>query len=39
MKIATVGAGSAVFTRELCNDFFLTPGMEDVHVTMMLAPL
>jgi alpha-galactosidase len=35
MKVAIVGAGSAVFTRELCNDFFLTPGMEGVHLALM----
>ena len=35
MKIAIVGAGSAVFTRELCNDFFLTPGLEGVHLALM----
>ncbi len=35
MKITIIGAGSAVFTRELCNDFFLTPGLEGVELALM----
>jgi alpha-galactosidase len=35
VKIAIIGAGSAVFTQELCNDFFLTPGMEGVEIALM----
>jgi alpha-galactosidase len=35
VKIAIIGAGSAVFTRELCNDFLLTPGMEDFRLALM----
>jgi alpha-galactosidase len=35
VKIAIIGAGSAVFTRELCNDFFLTPGLEGVRLALM----
>jgi alpha-galactosidase len=35
VKIAIIGAGSAAFTRELCNDFFLTPSMEGVQLALM----
>jgi alpha-galactosidase len=34
-KIALIGAGSFVFTRNLCNDILLTPGLQDCTIALM----
>jgi alpha-galactosidase len=34
-KITLIGAGSTVFTRNLCNDILLTPVLQDSTVTLM----
>jgi len=34
-KITLIGAGSYVFTRNLCNDILLTPALQDSHITLM----
>jgi alpha-galactosidase len=34
-KIALIGAGSVEFTRELCNDFMLTPSMQESTISLM----
>jgi len=34
-KIALIGAGSTVFTRNLCNDFLLTPALQDSTIALM----
>ena len=34
-KIALVGAGSLVFTRNLCNDILLTPSLQDSTISLM----
>lgn len=34
-KIALIGAGSVVFTRNLCNDILLTPALQDCTISLM----
>jgi len=34
-KIALIGAGSVVFTRNLCNDILLTPALQDSTIALM----
>ncbi len=34
-KITFIGAGSLVFTRDLCNDVFLTPALSDGTISLM----
>jgi len=34
-KIAIIGAGSVVFTRNLCNDILLTPALQDSTIALM----
>ncbi len=34
-KIALIGAGSVVFTRNLCNDILLTPTLQDSTIALM----
>ena len=34
-KITLIGAGSYVFTRNLCNDILLTPALQDSAITLM----
>ncbi len=34
-KITFIGAGSLVFTRQLCNDILLTPALEESTITLM----
>lgn len=34
-KISFIGAGSAVFTRNLCNDIMLTPALEGCTISLM----
>ena len=34
-KITLIGAGSYVFTRNLCNDILLTPVLQDCTITLM----
>jgi alpha-galactosidase len=34
-KIALIGAGSVVFTRNLCNDILLTPALQESTITLM----
>src|SRR5215211_6302660 len=34
-KITFIGAGSLVFTRNLCNDILLTPALEDSEIVLM----
>ena len=34
-KIAIIGAGSVVFTRNLCSDILLTPALQDATITLM----
>ncbi|MBK8033228.1 MAG: alpha-glucosidase/alpha-galactosidase [Chloroflexi bacterium] len=34
-KITFVGAGSVVFTRNLCSDILLTPALQDATITLM----
>ena len=34
-KIALIGAGSLVFTRNLCNDILLTPALQDAELALM----
>lgn len=34
-KITLIGAGSYVFTRNLCNDILLTPALQDSEITLM----
>jgi alpha-galactosidase len=34
-KIALIGAGSVVFTRNLCNDILLTPALQDSTISLM----
>jgi alpha-galactosidase len=34
-KITFIGAGSVVFTRNLCNDILLTPALQDVTISLM----
>ena len=34
-RIALIGAGSAVFTRALCNDILLTPSLQDSTIVLM----
>jgi alpha-galactosidase len=34
-KIAFIGAGSLVFTRNLCNDIMLTPALEESEIVLM----
>lgn len=34
-RITLIGAGSYVFTRNLCNDILLTPALQDSHITLM----
>ena len=34
-KITFIGAGSTVFTRNLCNDILLTPSLQDSHISLM----
>ncbi len=34
-KITLIGAGSYVFTRNLCNDILLTPALQDCTITLM----
>jgi len=34
-KITLIGAGSVVFTRNLCNDILLTPALQDSAITLM----
>lgn len=34
-KITLIGAGSYVFTRNLCNDILLTPALQDSTITLM----
>jgi len=34
-KIALIGAGSVVFTRNLCNDILLTPALQDSTIVLM----
>ena len=35
MKITLIGAGSVVFTRNLCNDILLTPALQESTITLM----
>lgn len=35
LKITIIGAGSLVFTRNLCNDILLTPALQDCTITLM----
>lgn len=35
IKIALIGAGSLVFTRNLCNDILLTPALQDAELALM----
>jgi alpha-galactosidase len=35
IKIALIGAGSLVFTRNLCNDILLTPALRDCTIALM----
>jgi len=35
VKIVIIGAGSAVFTRNLCSDILLTPALQDCTITLM----
>ena len=34
-KITLIGAGSIVFTRNLCSDILLTPALQDSTITLM----
>src|SRR5690242_3176340 len=34
-KITLIGAGSVVFTRNLCSDILLTPALQDANITLM----
>lgn len=34
-KITLIGAGSAVFTRNLCSDFLLTPALQESTISLM----
>src|ERR1700704_676431 len=34
-KVTFIGAGSLVFTRNLCNDILLVPALEDSTITLM----
>lgn len=34
-KITLIGAGSVVFTRNLCSDILLTPALQDATITLM----
>lgn len=34
-KITLIGAGSVVFTRNLCSDILLAPALQDSHITLM----
>lgn len=34
-NITLIGAGSVVFTRDLCNDILLTPALQDSTITLM----
>ena len=34
-KITFIGAGSVVFTRNLCSDILLTPALQDATITLM----
>jgi alpha-galactosidase len=34
-KISFIGAGSVVFTRNLCSDILLTPALQDATITLM----
>jgi alpha-galactosidase len=34
-NITLIGAGSYVFTRNLCNDILLTPALHDSSITLM----
>jgi alpha-galactosidase len=34
-RIALIGAGSTVFTRNLCSDFLLTPALQDSTIVLM----
>jgi len=34
-KITLIGAGSVVFTRDLCNDILLTPALQDSTISLM----
>jgi alpha-galactosidase len=34
-KIALIGAGSTVFTRNLCSDFLMTPALQESTLTLM----
>jgi alpha-galactosidase len=34
-KITLIGAGSMVFTRNLCNDIALTPALQECNITLM----
>src|ERR1700722_860261 len=35
MKIALIGAGSLVFTENLCNDILLAPSLQDSTIALM----
>ncbi len=35
VKIAIIGAGSVVFTRNLCSDILLTPALQECTITLM----
>jgi alpha-galactosidase len=35
IKIAFIGAGSLVFTRQLCSDILLTPALADAEIALM----
>ena len=34
-RIALIGAGSIVFTRNLCSDILLTPALQDSTIALM----
>jgi len=34
-KITLIGAGSVVFTRDLCSDIFLSPALQDATISLM----
>ena len=34
-KITLIGAGSAVFTRNLCSDILLAPALQDSTISLM----
>ena len=35
LKITLIGAGSMVFTRNLCNDIALTPSLQECNINLM----